>query len=379
MAGEVRVGISASLSGQFQTQGRQALAGLRAWAADVNGAGGLVVAGKPTRLPVSVFHYDDESRAESARLATERLLSQDRVHLLMGPYSSVLAQAVAPVAEEHGCVLWNQGGASDSIYQQGYRWVVGILTPASKYLSGLIPLALQADPQIKTLAILHSGSGAFPRVVSGGAEQQARDHGLEALVREFDPATTDFSPDLDAVAEANPDVLVVVGRIQNDLRLAQQLAHRRPTLGVAAVVATPIQQFRDALGDDVEGFIGPSQWEASATYPNDYGPAQQAVMQSLKERSGLAVDYPMAQAYAAGVVAQRCLEESGSLEQKALRKAASDLDFSTFYGRFKIDPETGRQIGRSVALVQWQQGSKVIVWPPEQRQGELTYPCQRGD
>ena len=369
-----------SLSGQFDTQGRQAFVGLKAWAADVNRAGGLTVSPGQPRHRVVVVHYDDSSRTETARQATERLLTENRVDLLMGPYSSVLARAVAPVAEANQTVLWNQGGASDSIYQQGYRWVVGVLTPASEYLAGVIPLVRRADPQARTLGILRSASGTFPRVVSAGLEKQARDGGLDmALVREYDPATKDFSEELDAVAKASPDVLVAVGRIQNDLQVALELVRRRLSLGVAAVVATPIKQFRDALGAAAEGFVGPSQWEPSDAYAIEYGPTQQEVTTSLERQSGMALDYPMVQAYAAGLVAQRCVEESGGLEPAALREAAANLDFSTFYGRFKIQPDTGRQIGRSVVLVQWQQGRKVIVWPPEQRQGELVYPWPGGD
>jgi branched-chain amino acid transport system substrate-binding protein len=82
----------------------------------------------------------------------------------------------------------------------------------------------------------------------------------------------------------------------------------------------------------------------------------------------------MVQAYAAGLVAQKCIEVAESLDQPALRAAADALDFSTFYGPFKIDPATGRQVGGSVVLVQWQQGRKVIVWPPEQRQGRMSFP-----
>ena len=63
-----------------------------------------------------------------------------------------------------------------------------------------------------------------------------------------------------------------------------------------------------------------------------------------------------------------------TLESAALRETAGDLDFSTFYGRFKIDPVTGRQIGRSVVIVQWQGGRKVVVWPPERSQSQLQYP-----
>ena len=93
------------------------------------------------------------------------------------------------------------------------------------------------------------------------------------------------------------------------------------------------------------------------------------------QRDGhLYVDYPMAQAYAAGVVVQRCLEEAGSVNSQALRDAASSLKFSTFYGNFEIDPETGAQIGRETLLVQWHEGRKVIIWPPESAERELAYP-----
>ena len=85
----------------------------------------------------------------------------------------------------------------------------------------------------------------------------------------------------------------------------------------------------------------------------------------------------MAQAYAVGVVIQRSVEECGSLEDDVLRHAATSLDFTTFYGRFRIDPDTGRQTGKPSLLVQWRQGRKVVVWPPEFRQERLAYPWRQ--
>ena len=73
------------------------------------------------------------------------------------------------------------------------------------------------------------------------------------------------------------------------------------------------------------------------------------------------------------MIAQRCAEAAGTFEDVALRAVAGCLDFSTFYGRFRID-DSGRQIGRSVALVQRQDGGKVVVWPPEAANGELRWP-----
>ena len=371
----LKAGIPVSLSGQFQVQGRQALAGLQAWAEDVNRSGGVKVGHSDDGRLISIIYYDDASKTAQARQATERLITSDRVDLLFGPYSGVLALASVQVAEGHGRLLWNQGGASDTIYQRGFKWVVGVLTPASRYLAEWLPLVREADPNADSLAIVRASTGAFPKAVTSTVESQAARLGFKiSLLREFEPSINDFSAVLDEVERVRPDLLLGVGRIQNDLLLAGQLARRELGLKGVAVVAAPIQQFRDHLGEAADGFVGPSQWEASGSYPRDYGPTSAEVMASLQGKGDRTVDYPMVQAYAAGLVAQRCVEEAGTLEDSALREVAERLDFSTFYGRFKIDPVTGCQLGRSTVLVQWQQGRKVIVGASDQRQAPLVYP-----
>ena len=117
MAATVKAGISASLTGQFATQGQQALVGLSAWVDHVNQQGGLTVGGE--KRPVTLVRYDDGSTAEATRRATEQLITGDRVDLLFGPYSAGLTTAAAEVAETYGKVVWNQGGAGDAHYAPG--------------------------------------------------------------------------------------------------------------------------------------------------------------------------------------------------------------------------------------------------------------------
>ena len=364
-----------SLTGQFRTQGKQALDGLQAWAEDANVAGGIVVDCFGASMPVSVVHYDDGSSPAQVRDVTERLIAVDHVDLLMGPYSGVLARAAAQVGEGYEMLLWNQGGASNNVYRRGNNWVVGILTPASEYLAGLLPMVRKIDPHAATLAILRASSGEFPRAVTFGVERAAEELGFRVvLLREYDPWRTDFGEIVSLVHRTQPHVLVAVGRIDNDLALAKELANSSPAIRAVALVATPIQQFQDALGAESEGFLGPSQWEPGPDNPEDYGPSSRKVLETLGRGGHPHPDYPMVQAYAAGLVAQRCVEAAGTLESPALRETAGALDFSTFFGRFKIDPATGRQIGRSVVIVQWQGRRKVVVWPPERSQSQLQYP-----
>lgn len=387
----LKVAIPVSLSGAFSLQGRQALAGLQAWAEAANHRGGVSVGGR--MRPVELLWRDDRSRRDGVQQATERLIVDDAADVLIGPYSAVLSLAAAEVSRRHRKLLWNQGGASAEIYRRGNPWVVGLLTPADEYLAGLLPAVRQAAPAASTLAILRAATGAFPAEVCRGAERAAAALGFRCVLRrEFDARNPEAANLAAAVRQAAPDVLVAVGRLENDLLLARRLMETGARPPFAALVAAGVQRFQDELGAAAEGFIGPSQWEPPSPSPAaesgrddfptspHFGPTAAAVLDELR-RAGdadpagpLPVDYPMAQAYAAGVVMERCLQEAGAAADAALREAAAGLDFRTFYGRFRIDPATGRPVGRQALLVQWQGGRKAAVWPPETASGRLRLP-----
>jgi branched-chain amino acid transport system substrate-binding protein len=189
----------------------------------------------------------------------------------------------------------------------------------------------------------------------------------------YSPDTDDFTPILQSLQNTPPELLLGVGRIEDDLRLAAQLTDLDLPLKAVGLIVTPLQLFQTTLGESANGFIGPSQWEPGVVSQPDYGPSTVEVLHSFQRHAsaGMGIDYPMAQAYAGCLMVQRCMETARSLDQAALRHVAGELDFTTFYGRFRIDPHTGRQLGHVMPVIQWQQGTKVMIWPPEMRQQAL--------
>jgi ABC-type branched-subunit amino acid transport system substrate-binding protein len=177
-----------------------------------------------------------------------------------------------------------------------------------------------------------------------------------------------FAPLRQTLHRDASQVVLGVGRIEDDLRLAASLADTALPLAAVGLIVTPLQRFGSELGAMADGFLGPSQWEPSVTVMPDYGPSTSEVMQSLQRHAATDIDYPMAQAYAGCLVAQRCLEVAASSEPHMLRQAANQLDFTTFYGRFRIEPLSGRQVGHAMPVVQWQNRKKIVVWPPGMRQ-----------
>jgi branched-chain amino acid transport system substrate-binding protein len=374
VAGAIRFGASVSVSGRYALQGRQVLAGLRAWVEAVNESKGLRVHGARARAPVRLVHYDDASSPARAAANAERLLDLDAVKILIGPYASDLTRAVFPVAHRRGRVLWNHGGASDDIHVESGR-AVGILTPVSRYFGGLIELARSLDSDAARVALVHRRGGGFGRLAALGVRAVTRDAMFVTDVATYSSLTSDLPNVMAFLERQRPDVIISAGSFDDEVLLAQALL--KSGLGAKAIglAAAAMQEFPHALGTHAEGFLGPSQWEPRLAYDPDFGPDPDEAAEGIRAQ-GAPPDYPAAQAYAACLIAQRCLEEAGT-DDESLWRAARALDCATFFGRFRIDPATGLQVGHEVVLVQWRRGRKLVVWPPAVSQARPLYPRRR--
>ncbi len=285
------------------------------------------------------------------------------------PTRSVLAAAAAPIAEAAGRVFINQGGAADSLYESGYKMIVGVASPASEYLTGFVRLLTSLKFWRKRMAIVATGS-PFARAVAVGIENAARERiarrrGVRVRVKwngRFDSYRT---PDalFPALRRNRVNVLVSAGSYEHDLAVMRAVtADPRLNIPVLACVAAGVARFHDDLGESAEGIVGPSHWEADSKVTPSLGPAPREFAMRMFREAGVAQpDYTAAQAYAAAMLAGAALEAARSLDQYRLRAAFSDLRATTMLGDFAIDPSTGRQIGHRPLLVQWHGGRKVII------------------
>jgi branched-chain amino acid transport system substrate-binding protein len=235
-----------------------------------------------------------------------------------------------------------------------------VLAPAETYFEGALQAVHAADPGgVRTVRIAHAETG-FARAVSAGAEREAARLGLEATLTAL-PA--DPPPG---------DMLLVVGSFADEQAAAARL------LGAgwraAGFVGAGVDEVLAGLGARREGLLGPAQWLAAAAPEPDEGPRADEFAAAYRERTGAEPPYPAAQAFAAGVIAQRCARDAGERSDAALLAAARALDCTTMFARFRLDPDTGVQVGHRVLTVQWQDGERRVVWPPGRARGPLRHP-----
>jgi branched-chain amino acid transport system substrate-binding protein len=302
----------------------------------------------PIELAVFDAHPDPVAALKRSR--------QGAADLLFGPYGSGPTAAVAAATSR---LVWNHGGA----WAPEADNLLTVLAPADTYFHGAIRAVRDSDAGVRTLCVLSSGTG-FSDAVAQGAAAEATSLGLRAISGRLP-------------GDAQPaDMLLVAGGFADETAAAHRLLPGN--WRAAGFVGAGVDEVLAALGPVREGLLGPAQWLAQAAPRPDDGPSAAEFVAAYRRRTGDEPPYPAAQAFAAGVIATRCLREAGSTGDDALLAAACRLDVTTMFGRFRLDSHTRRQVGHQVLTVQWQDGVRRVIWPPERAQAGLRFPLALG-
>src|SRR5206468_2787300 len=218
----VVAGVSVSVSGPLRRQGQDAYDGIRLWVDHVVDATSLRFGRNRANRPLRLVALDDASSASRARENVARLLTEERVDLLLGPYGSGSTLAVAPLAAAHGKILWNHGGAADEVTEAGSAHVVSVLSPASHYLRDL-PRVVRHRTDAQRATVLYAGRGTFAASIRHGVEVGARAAGFNTVrAIAFDPPLRDPKTLLAAACADNPNLLVVAGRFEDDVAIIRE-------------------------------------------------------------------------------------------------------------------------------------------------------------
>jgi branched-chain amino acid transport system substrate-binding protein len=370
----IKIGISISLSGRYSIQGRESFEGLRLWIKDVNGSGGIFVGDYNKKAPLGLVYYDDESSADKCKKNVEKLILNDQVDLLIGPYSSGLTLAVAPIAGELKKTIWNHGGSSDDITNQGLKNIVSAITPAGEYFKGIIEMVQRIDSSARRIALFAAKDSGFAANVALGAKVHGEDMGFEVVPYTYRSGIDDFTLLLRLARETEPDLILGAGRMEDDLLLAKQILGDKVKAKAIGLVVAGIKLFHEELGERASGFLSSSQWERGMRIKPDFGPTPEQFFNIFKDEYGKEPDYVAAQGFNIGLIIQRCIGRAGTLDNDVLRDVANKANFKTFYGDFRIDPITGQQLGHQNVIIQWQGGEKYAVYPEQITETELLYP-----
>lgn len=377
-AGTILFGAPLGLTGSLSKESKLTQQGYDLWKETVNAAGGINVGGK--KYMVDIKYYDDGGVQDKSGQMTEKLISEDKVNFLLGPYGTSPTQSDAAVAEKYEIPMIEGEGAAEKIFSQGYKYTFGVLSPAGNYLKGVVEMAAAQNPKPKLVVIL-SANDAFSVEVANGAKKVAEAAGLTvAPIITYPDKETNLTAQVTQAKGLNPDLVLNSGHFAEAVAIvkaAKELGLNPQGMGFS--VGPSLPDFKDTLKADANFVYGGSQWTKDLTYQgDDPWKTPQAYFDAFQKRWGNDPSYQSAMATACGLVFQKAIEKAGSLDPKAVRDAIAATDFMSFAGPMKFDSR-GLNITKPMVVEQWQAGAKQTVWPAESASGKPQWPTPAWD
>ena len=359
----LRIGATMSLTGkQYSVQGGYGREGYLLCEKHVNAQGGLL--GRPLQFVI----YDDESDEKTAARLYEKLIVEDRVDAVLGPYGTAITEAVADVPEKHRKVMIAANAATSSIWEKGRRYLIMVLAPIDTAAVGVADAASRNG--LRTVAIL-SQDALLPRAVVKGTGEVAKARGLELVSTETYPdGTTDFSAILNRLKAARPDVLVAVSvRLDDLVTITRQM--QEVDFNVKMMSSLPyglLPDYYTRLGKQAEFVYSATFWEAAL--PN---PGNRDFVAAYESEFKRPPAVQSANSYAGCQIFAEAVRRAGTTESERLREVLLALKTRTILGDFAVD-QRGFQVGQKAVTIQWQDGKQAVVWPDDVASAKMRFP-----
>ncbi len=383
----IKVGVGLALTGAGAAPGKILQATLEIWRDDVNAKGGLL------GRPVELIYYDDQSNPANVPGIYTKLISVDKVDLLLGPYATNFVAPAMPVIMQNNkmTISLTAIGINDHFKYPKYF----TMTPSgpegiASFAIGFFNLAAQQTPKPQTVAII-AADAEFARNTSDGARAQAKKHGFKIVYdRSYPPPTTDFTPMVRAIQAANPDIVYVAAyppdtvgivRAANEVGLV-------PKMFGGAMIGLLVTPIKVQLGPLANGIVIGEVFVPAPSMMAFPGVAD--VIRRYQEKAkGAGLD-PLGYSfvpfgYAAGQVLADAVTATKSLDHDKLAEHLRKTTFNTVAGEVRFGPDgewaKSRQLFTQFQNLtpndvnQFRDGAKQpILWPPELKSGTMIYP-----
>ncbi len=365
-AQEIKVGVLLPLTGKLSRVGGIERDSFVMATEEINNADGIH--GRKIELIIK----DTASKPENARLALNKLITEDKIIVVGGGCSSPATYEAAALAHKKKIPFLINTASADKITEEGWKYVFRLNPPVSEYPKTLTAF-LKNVARVRTTAILYEDS-FFGRFALKKFLRVCKTSGFKIVMRRGYAANrVDFKPLLIRLVKKKPDFVYLVTHAADTAMIMQQAKELNfsPKLFVwhAPGLTTP-ESYRYA-GEASAYLFSQGLWSPDLPYPgagNYYD--------KFFEIFGSPPDYHGAQAYAAMNVIADALKRSKSLTPKDVRAALANTDMMTVFGPVKFISygKKAQQNMLSTLLLQRLQGNFKVVWPKNIAKEKYVFP-----
>ncbi len=377
-ADKIRFGISVPLTGIFGKAGKLVLDSYKLWAKKMNSQGGILIKGK--RYPVELVYYDDKSNPGVSAKLVEKLVTDDKVDLLLGGFGSSLVFAASAIAEKYKYPMISGGASSNKLFERGFKYYFATLGKATEEVRGCVEMLKELKPKPKTVAIVGSDI-LFTSLACEGFKKYAKEAGFKIVHFELFPIRLqDYNSMLMKVKKKNPDVLLVGSHTLVAIKTVKAMKEIDfSPKAVAFSYGPTVPDFVKSVGKLGEYVFAASEWTPNLPYKGPVFGSAADFDKLYYKTYHRHPDYVEAAVAAAAVTQQLALEQLGlqppytKAKREALMKKLHAIDVKTFYGEVRFGKD-GANVAHPPVAIQIQHGKVVNVYPKDVRQAAPIYP-----
>ena len=370
-------GAAVSFTGKYSTNGKHTKNGYDLAAKRLNEMGGVKVGNKTYKIKIK--YYDDESTPARAGQLAERLIKQDKIKFILGPYGSGPTKGMAPITEKYKIPMVEGNGASRSLFNKGYRYLFAVLTTSEQYLAESINVLAEEfkkdgrDPSTAKVAIAVEND-PFSMDIRAGVIDDAKKWGMKIVIDDKLPKElTDMTATLTKVKALRPDALIVSGHSKGAALAVRQTAQMKVDVPMLAITHCEAADVVGKFGGDANYTMCATQWAPTMTYKDDWFGFAGDYAKRFEKEYGYVPPYQAAESTASVLVYVDALQRAGTFDTEKVRDAIAATKLETFYGWVDFD-DTGKNIAKPMVLRQVQQGKYVPVAPSKFAAGNVIFP-----
>ena len=377
-ADTISFGFALPLTGPLADEGRRALDAYKLWAKKMNGEGGILIKGK--RYPVELVFYDDRGNPDLSAGFFEKLITVDKVDLLLGGIGDRLVLPASAVAEKHGYPMISGGANSDRLFAQGHDYYFSTLAKASSRAQGCIDFLKKLKPKPATVAVI--GSETSPSsLVCEAFKKAAASSGFKVIHYElFPPSLDDFDATFSKIQAKHPEILFVEPGSLEPVKGMLEAMKKLDFMPKAVVLGgLMVHDLAAALGEEGAYLFAATEWVSELPYKGPvFGSApdfDRVYYKEYKRHPGC-LEAAVASAAVVQQLALQRLEKAPPYDgagREALMKRLHASEFETFFGKVRFGKD-GANAGHSLVVVQIQGGKDVPVYPGEVKKAVPVYP-----
>jgi len=322
-----------------------------------------------TGIKVSLVKQDDTGKPDKAMGAMEQLATGDEIAVLVGPYTSANANAVARLAEQYKVPEVIPAAAKEEITRQGYKYVFRLNGPAHQYAQSLLDAAFSFGKP-KSVAFIYESTD-FGMSVTAAGKAYAQKKGLQIVGDEaYQKGAADYRSTLTKMKAAKPDLVFMVSYVADAILLMRQSREigLKPQAFLGGGAGFDTAQFQSEK-DISTNVFSVTQWTPeSSKAATDFA-------QRYRTKYGKKPTYHAACAYAAMMVAGEVASKNGGDREK-IRAALDTGSWNGVMGDVKFEDYDGftNQNKLVMPVIQYQGGQSVTVYPPKAAVKKAVYP-----